>query len=166
MEPKTNAIPLFDGTLTCSSAIGLFLLNFGHLEFKVLVYLQKRLPAGEFEKVRAKPFKDRVARAGELFSHTPERCEAYAGFLRSLTPIRELRNHLAHGFLQILVRPRTTEPVIGITRAVDFDASFAAETRHLTLNDLTQQVSALGETIEQFARLTDHDSGWSASSLA
>lgn len=78
-------------------------------------------------------------------------------------PIRELLNHLAHGFLQVVLRPGTTGPVIGITRAVDFEAS--ATTRHLAFNELTQQLSALGDLIEQFARLTDRDAGWSAPSI-
>jgi hypothetical protein len=153
-------VPFIGREQTWASAVGQFILNFGHLEFLVFAYLEKRLPAGEFEKVREKPFHDRIARAGELFGETPERRAAYAVFERALTPVRQLRNHIAHGYFQVVLRPGTNEPVIGITLGKDVSASFAKETHHLTFSELLEQLSALTAVIDHFGRLTDNDAGW------
>jgi len=160
VNPKAAPIPIIDGSLNWSSAIGLFMLNFGHLEFQVLVYLEKHLSAAEFEKMRARPFKERVDRAAELFGRTAAKREEFAAFVGSLTPVRELRNRLAHGYLEFLLLPGSKVPIIGITRTADFNGEFAAETRHLTFDQLTGQLSALANVTRRFCELTDRDAGW------
>ncbi|MBI5692386.1 MAG: DUF429 domain-containing protein [Verrucomicrobia bacterium] len=159
-EMRFDSAPIFDRTLTWSSAIGLFLLNFGHLEFLVLAYLEKQLGAAELERVRAKPFSEKVERVGGLFGRTANERGAFAAFIRALGPVRELRNHLAHGYLQVVRRPETVAPVIGITRTVDFGGISSEETRHLTFDELVRALSALKEVTEEFGRLTDSEAGW------
>jgi len=53
-----NSLPILPERLDWSSAIGLFLINFGTLEYLVFVFLKDHLPPEHFEKVRKLHFKD------------------------------------------------------------------------------------------------------------
>src|SRR5688572_17161514 len=84
------------------STLGLFLLNFGILDYSIMVYLKDHLEPAEYEQVRNWHMKDRVVRISKHLSDngcpTDERSE-FESLSARLDPLRELRNHVAHGHL-------------------------------------------------------------------
>jgi hypothetical protein len=160
---------IVDSMLPCRwdwpSSIGSFLLQFGHLEFLVSVYLQNRLPADGFEAVRRKPFDEQVQCAGELFAATPERREAYGQFRQQLDPLRKLRNQIAHGTMHVVLRPDESVPAAGIVQTRDQSACCSRETEMVTLPKLCEQLQALSGALTEFQRLTDADAGWKSQQL-
>lgn len=161
MEPRPKPPSIVQTPLTWSSAIGLFMLNFGTLEMLVFTYLEKKLTAEEFEKIRTTHFKDRAERVGDLFAKTAEQRAAYDAFLQHLAPVRELRNHLAHGFLRLVIHPGDQGHAMAITQAKDLGAAFSSETKHLEFSELTTSLGQLTAVTDEFRRLTDKEAGWS-----
>ena len=71
------------------SAIGLFLLNFGTLDYLVFVFLKDNLSSEEFAIVKEWHFKDRVTRMGEQLKAA------------NYPAANRLRSH---GWLSVLIR--------------------------------------------------------------
>jgi hypothetical protein len=155
-----SPVPPFGKEQTWASAVGLFLLNFGHLEFWLNAYLEKKLAPAEFRSLCERPFKERLERIAAFFATSAEQRAQYETFSRALSALRELRNHIAHGYLELVLRPNASEPVWGITRAKDLSEVFSTRTRHVTFEELTQHLADLSDATERFGQLTDEGAGW------
>jgi hypothetical protein len=156
-KPK-QVVPIVTLPLTWSSALGLFMLNFGTLEMLVFAYAEKCLP-GELETWRRLPLMDRLNRIGQHLTTEPARHAAFQSFQERFRPFRVLRNHLAHGYLQMVVA-EGKEPVLTITQATDLDAPLSSETSPVNFEQLTRALSALDELTTEFRRITDDKVGW------
>jgi hypothetical protein len=76
-------------------------------------------------------------------------------------PVRELRNHIAHGYTLFRLAKDGKTPAMTLSLPKDVDATYASETRHLEFRELTNALSELTELIEEFKKL----SGWLDQSL-
>jgi hypothetical protein len=73
-----------------------FLLNFGTLDYVVLVYLQKHLQPTEFERLREKHFTDRAIRLAEYLreeKYPEDKQSDFESLLMGIDQMRDLRNH-------------------------------------------------------------------------
>ena len=90
--------PIVSQDLNWSSAIGLFLLNFGALEITLLEILKGRVKEEGWNALKKESFHDRVLRLRKLGSDGPY--EAIDdGLLKRLAAVKDDRNHLAHSTL-------------------------------------------------------------------
>lgn len=145
---------IFGSEPTWASYIGLFLINFGHVEFLVSAYLETQLTPKDFEAIRGRPFHERLERAGTLFSALPEKRAAFEELMPSLEAARVFRNHLAHGYLNASLTSNGTGIEMHIIQAKDMSNELCPETRRLGFVELEQQVVAIGKLTEAFSDLT------------
>src|SRR5205085_9794035 len=97
-----NLVPIVPARLDWPSTIGNFLLNFGTLDFLVFCFLKDHLSVEEFAKVKGWHFKDRLDRITQHMQEAKnpvEQQQEFAQLVTRLMPLRELRNHIAHGHL-------------------------------------------------------------------
>ena len=138
--------------LDWSSSIGLFLINYGTLDYFVFVFLKDRLSSDEFDQVKEQPFKTRVTRIAEHLRHEKER-EAFDRLMERVEPIRQLRNHLAHGHMYVCLEPGTLTPTVTVFRAKDVDTGLMPDATHVEFAELQAGLKTLGELIEEFRRI-------------
>src|SRR6266496_2994436 len=97
-----NPVPIMPARLDWSSTIGLFLINFGTLDHCLFVFLEDHLSPEEFTKIKEWHLKDRLDRIAQILKKQNHSAEVLAEFARlreRLEPMRELRNHMAHGHM-------------------------------------------------------------------
>ena len=143
--------------LNWSSAIGLFIINYGVLDWHVFVFLESRLSPQEFGATKKLHLQDRIARVKELVGGdgcSGETRQAFEMFFRRLDPIRELRNHIAHGHLLTRLSEDGTSLILTLSLPKNLDAVDNPETRHLSFGELTKALSTLTDLIEEFGRLS------------
>jgi len=149
--------PVFAGErLDWASAIGLFMINYGVLDWHVLVFLESRIPSIEFARIKGKHFQNRLDRAKSVIEsdqYSVEQKAAFGKFLERVDPIRTLRNHIAHGHLLVRVSNDGKTPVATLSLPKDLDVNYAPETRHLEFAELASAVDELTALIEEFQRL-------------
>lgn len=151
-----NPVPIMCGCLSWSSTIGNFITNFGMLDLHVQDFLESLLPPAEFSKVKERPFHERVElikrRLSEADCAMMNKAE-FAQFFHRLDPLRETRNHIAHGVLRIVLAPdqRSFTNTLSIPR--DLDDSNPPGARHLQFAELQAELKTLNELIEEFQRL-------------
>jgi hypothetical protein len=139
-----------------TSAIGLFIINFGMLDLQVQDFLESTLSPEEFSQFRDRHFQDRVGRIKEHVSkanYPRQKKQAMAQFFARLEPIRELRNHIAHGLLRIGLAQDLKTPVLTLSLPRDLDGSNSPDTRHLTFRELSTASTALTGLMEDFKNL-------------
>jgi hypothetical protein len=135
------------------SAIGTFLIQFGVLDYLLVVYLKDNLELTEFVRLRERHFKDRLSRVAQHLrdSGCPTgRQEEFEHLLTRLDPIRELRNHIAHGHILLRGNVETEMPEISLSLPKDMDQEYSPESRHLTFDELRASLNELTEVIEAF----------------
>ena len=150
-------IPPLWSELDWASAIGLFIINFGFIDHLVLDFLESRLPSEEFTKTKELHLQDRIKLVKDLLEksdYPPEKRERFARFFHDLDPVRELRNHIAHGHLLVRLEPDMKTIVATLSQPKDLDAAYAPETRHLGFDELKGTLVRLNELIEEFRKLT------------
>jgi hypothetical protein len=150
--------PILPARLDWPSAIGNFILNYGSLDWHMLVFLEKRLPPDHFAKIRNEHFQERVTRVKKLIAARPlstKRKQAFDQFFARLESIRELRNHIAHGHLLVRITKIDKTPTLTLSLPKDVDADDTPETRHLEFEELTRGQTELAMLIEDFQKLTD-----------
>lgn len=143
--------------LNWSSAIGLFIINYGVLDWHVFVFLESRLSPQEFAATKKLHLQDRIARVKDLVGGndcSAETKKAFEMFFRSLDPIRELRNHIAHGHLLTRMSEDGNSLILTLSLPKNLDAVDNPETRHLSFGELTKALSALTDLIEEFGKLS------------
>ena len=151
-----NPIPVLPDRLDWASAIGLFIMNFGMLDLQVQDFLEATLPREEFLRFRDRYFRDRVELIKKHVSrenYAPEDIEGFEQFFRRLDPLRDLRNHIAHGIIRIGMDPDQKSFMLTLSRPRDLDASSPPNARHVEFSELETALSTLGELIEQFQPL-------------
>ncbi len=152
--------PILPNRLDWSSAIGLFLINYGQLDWQLFVFLESRMPAEQFAKIKSEPFHERVARVKKLVSegdYSPEQKEAFAKFFVRLDPIRQLRNLIAHGHMLLRLREHGQTPVLTLSLPKDLDAVDAPDSQHIDFQQMTAALTELTDLIEEFQRVSG---GW------
>jgi hypothetical protein len=151
-----NSIPILPERLDWSSAIGLFLINFGTLDYLVFVFLKDHLPPDEFAKVNEWHLKDRVDRIAKLLQEekfTAEQQAAFARLCENLKPIRNLRNHIAHGHMYFRLDLETQNPTVTVLKAKDLDTGFLLDTKHVEFAELVEALTTLDGLVKEFQHL-------------
>lgn len=141
------------------SAIGLLIVNFGTLEYLTLEYLQAQLSAGEYEKASKRHFNERLELCFNRISTNmanAETLEKSEEMRRRLKPVRELRNHIAHGYLLVRIDLESRKPLLSLSNPREFDVAYSAESLHLTLDQLLLLLNELGEVIKSFQGLAGY----------
>ena len=151
-----NPIPIMPERLDWSSAIGLFLINFGTLDYFVFVFLKDHLPPEEFARVKDWHLKDRLSRIAQHLkdeNHPVAEQTALAQLMERLEPIRELRNHLAHGHMYVRLAPLTQKPTVTVFQAKDVDTGWMPDSKHVEFAELLAGLKTLNGLIELFQQL-------------
>lgn len=147
--------PLVPTKLDWPSAIGSFLLNFGSLEYFVFAYLKDRLPVDEFAKVKDWHLKDRLKRVADYLAetrHSQQEQEQFAALAARLTPLRNMRNLIAHGQMH-LVGLEGDKPKIVMLQAKDVDRDDAPAARELEFGELERALTELAALSREFEQL-------------
>ncbi len=157
MTTIKKTAPLTPARLDWPSAVGNFLLNFGALDMGVLDFLESSLSTEEFAKVRDWHLRDRIEvimkhlRTG---GYSKAELEAFERFFNRLEPIRELRNHIAHGTMRLglTADQETWEVTLSLPR--DIDGTYSPDASHLSFDELTKALTELTGLIEEFNELS------------
>lgn len=142
--------------------IGSYLLSFGSLEYFVFVYLKDHLAEIEFEKVkewhlkfegptRTHPSSINSWRMADEHRPQLER-DRFAALVERVTPLRELRNHIAHGQLHVRIHPETGSPIVTLLRAKEVDVVGKVETRELEFAELERALTEIAKVNREFER--------------
>jgi hypothetical protein len=165
-----NSIPILPERLDWSSAIGNFLINFGTLDYLVFCFLKDHLLSEEFGKIKEWHFKDRLNRMGQHLQEAQSPADQqneFAQLVTRLEPIRELRNHLAHGHMYVRFDEQTQKPTVTVFKAKDLDTGFLPDAKHVEFAELLTASKELTELIERFQHLAGFKpSGFTASALS
>ena len=151
--PRPRPIPIFGKESSWASFIGLFLINFGHLEFLVSAYLETQMAPAAFDAIRTRPYQERLSVAAALLTAKPDKRAGYEELKASLEAARQFRNHLAHGRLNAVVSPDGTDIDMHLIQANDLSNERGPEPRRLSFIDLERQVIAIGQLLEDFSDL-------------
>lgn len=146
----------FPGRWDWPSTIGHFLLNFGTLEYFVFVFLEKQIPADEFEKKRKLHLKDRVDQMAEIIAKNGSKSDGQIPFSeiqRHLEPLRELRNLIAHGHMYFGPGNENGSPSVTLSKARDFDAAHDSGSKRVKLSELVAACFELSKLLREFERL-------------
>ena len=156
--PGKNAAPIVPGRSDWPSMIGLFLINFGTLDYFVFCFLKDHLSVEEFGKTKEWHFKDRLIRIAQHMQEakfSQQQQKEFAQLVARLEPIRELRNHIAHGHMYVGFDEETRQSTVTVFKAKDVDTGFDPEAKHVDFAELLAGLNTLNELIEQFQRLTE-----------
>jgi len=150
-----KTIPIAPARLDWPSMIGNFLLNYGTLDYLVFVFLKDHLSTREFATGREWHFKDRMERIAQHLKdakYSAKQQSAFAELAKRLEPIRELRNHVAHGHMYL--RMESGQPTITVFKAKDLDSGFLPGSKHVKFSELLEAASELTAIIDEFQLLT------------
>ena len=152
----TARVPAVPARLDWPSMVGNYILNFGTLDLHVQDFLESNLSHREFDTVRKRGFQDRVERMQRFLDQappSPEKMRQVQEFFARLEPVRELRNHLAHGLLRVALAEDRKNWIMTLTLPKDLSGKGAPEARHLTFDELLDTSKSLCDLIEDFQRL-------------
>ncbi len=136
--------------------IGSFMLNFGALEYLVGAFLKDHLDTAEYERVNGWHFNDRVAKIATFLKESgspPYAREQFGLLVRRLEPVRNLRNHIAHGYMCWNMADQGGTSWASIVLPKNVDQEHLSETRHLKFDELRTSLQELDEVIAGFDRL-------------
>ncbi len=145
--------------LDWSSAVGLFIINFGALDYLVLDFLESRLSPERFAEIKDRHLQDRIKMVRAQFEESdqaPGKRERFQRFFQDLDPVRELRNRIAHSHILVRLDLEKKQPVMTLSLPKDLDAIYSPGTRHLTLEEMKGALAALNRLIEEFQALTGY----------
>ena len=131
-------------------------MNYGVLDWHLVAFLESRMPPDCFTKIKNEHFHDRLTRVEAVMNESassPAHKQDLARFFARLNPIRELRNHIAHGHLLVRIGKDGKTPILTLSLPRDLDANDAPHTRHLEFDELTGALNELSHLIEEFRRL-------------
>ena len=152
IEPGCDPVPVVPARLDWPSAIGNFLLQFGYLEGRLTALLEAVLPAPQFERARRLHFNDRVAEVNatlDRLNFSVELRQEFDQFRNGIGLVRELRNHVAHGFLTIHIQ-RGHETEVTVFNPIDTGRELEPETRRLSFRELRNALDELNRWINEF----------------
>jgi hypothetical protein len=145
------------GRLDWYSAVGLFVINFGVLDYKMFEFLHERLPSGDFQRLREKHFKDRLGAIRECLktNHYPEaQRAAFDRFTERIDDIRAIRNHIAHGFIYLHWTETEHPPSLMLCNPKDIYAELDPASSRLEFADLANANASLCDLIKDFDQAT------------
>ena len=145
--------PILPDRLCWASTIGNFIMNFGMLDLHVQDYLENKLPPEEFAKFKGRHFRQRVERINEHIrqgTFSPEKREEFDKWVARLEPIRDLRNHIAHGLMRTALADDMKTLIVTLSLPRDLDGTNSPEERHLTFEQLFKASTELTNLIEDF----------------
>lgn len=151
-------IPLLPAKRSWAAAIGNFIINFGGLDYLIFDFLEVRLPPKQFAALKDKHFQDRVKRIERYVEqkNCPAETRARsAQFFARLAPLRELRNHIAHGYLLMRLDDAGQNFVLTLTLPKHLSDAFSPNSKHLSFEGLQQALTELKELIEEFRQLSE-----------
>jgi hypothetical protein len=90
-----------------------------------------------------------VTRAG----YAPWKIKEFDQLFFRIGPLRDLRNHIAHGILRVSLAPDGKTLVQTLSMPRDLDGSNSSAARHLEFAELEDALGTLTELIEQFQHL-------------
>lgn len=149
-------VPIMPAQLDWPSAIGNFLLTFGTLEYFVFVFLKDHLAEEEFAKVKEWHLKDRLARVAQYLKDEKRPAAeqtAFAALVERVEPMRNLRNHIAHGHMYVRIDVATMKPSVTLFKAKDLDTGFLPNSRHLEFAELEAALTTMSQLLQEFERL-------------
>ena len=155
----SNQTPIFiGGTPNWASSIGLFIINFGELDLRILEYVESIVPPDEFAKIKDRHLYDRVQRIMKDLNddrHSKATREEFDCFFSRLEPIRAFRNHIAHGTMRLglAADQKSYEMTLSLPR--DLDGSNSPDARHVGFAELTNALSELTWLTKEFEKLSD-----------
>jgi hypothetical protein len=151
--PGPGSVPILPARLDWPSAVGQFLLNYGILDYFVFVFLKDHLSPDEFACVEEWHLNDRVRRISQLLKdkhYPPGQQAAFARLLERLAPVREFRNHIAHGHMYLRLDAKTRAPTVTLFKAKDLDTGLSPDSEHVRFEQLQAALATLTELIEEF----------------
>lgn len=134
-------------------ALGNFILAFGILDLHVFEFLQANLPPDKFTKAKEEPFKVRLEGVRVILSESPEKEDSFRKLLSRIEPLRELRNHIAHGHLFVQISAKGEKPEITIARSKDQDDASVYGNQLLRLDDLLTASTTIADLCDEFCGL-------------
>jgi hypothetical protein len=152
-----NSDLLLPVRLDWPSTIGTFLLGFGNLDSGVFSFLEGRMTPDKFVKIKNSSFQDRIKLVKDLVQNGDFSSEQKLGFDKFFTrldPIRELRNHIAHGYILLRFEKPGKPPVLTLSLPKELDSSVNPQSRQVELQELIQSLGKLTELIEEFHQLS------------
>ena len=147
---------IFPKQLDWFSAVGMFILNFGNLEWLMLCFLEKQLSDEEFQRCKNLHFKDRMERVEvelRALGEPGNQSITISEMMASLDELRILRNHIAHGNLNISME-QGNEGYVSLALPRDLDKPFDGDCRQLKLSELKVAVNRLNRANEAFKQLS------------
>lgn len=147
-----SAPSIFPARLDWPSVIGNLLLNFGTLDYMVFVYLKDHLPTEEYLKVREWHLKDRFTRIADHLMEaeaSEDEQSRFGDLVKRLDPIREIRNHLAHGHMFTTIDEKTYQPTVTIMKARDLDMHDSPDCDQVHFKDILAAMNELGKIIKE-----------------
>ncbi len=156
---KSASLDVWEQTL------GRFILNFGALENILAEFLKNNLDSSENERVKGWHLHDRVQWMEQRLrahDYPKEMRDEFTILVLRLKPIREFRNHIAHGHLlaRWVVETETLE--ISVSLPQDVDRAYLPDTVHVAFEELFSNNNQLTELIEAFKGIAGFKPGWHA----
>jgi hypothetical protein len=158
-----SPVSILPARLDWPSAIGSLLLNFGTLEYFVSIYLNDHLNEHEYSKVKEWHLKDRltrIARQMEKENRPAADRSAFAQLIKRIEPMRELRNHIAHGQMHFGFDAATKKPMVTLLKVQDVDNASLPETNRLEFAELENALTTMSQLIQEFERLAGFKTTW------
>jgi hypothetical protein len=147
--------PISPYRLDWPSALGTFLINFGTLHYLVIVFLKDNLAPTEFAAFKDRHFQDQVKRIERFLREagfSTEMQEEFTQLHTRLDPLRNLRNHIAHGYMLYRSGLDGEASAVSICLPKDLDLEYSPETIHITFAELLASLDALTKSIERLKR--------------
>ena len=82
-----------------------------------------------------------------------EQQKDFAQLVNRLEPIRELRNHIAHGHMYCRIDDQSHKPTVTVFKAKDLDTGWMPDAKHVEFPELLAALKELNELIEGFQNL-------------
>jgi hypothetical protein len=127
------------------------------LDLFVQDFLENNLSSEEFTKLKERNFQDRIQRIKKFIAkseYATEKRQALEKFLIELEPIRELRNHIAHGVMRIGLAQDQKTQVLTLSLPKDLDGTNSPTARHLEYAELEKSLNVQTGLIEGFRQIS------------
>ena len=164
---RSGVSSILPGSWDWPSAIGNFMLNFGQLDWCLMVFLEKHVAPDEFDRISNEHFKDRADRV-QLLLECPDRSEKemawIANFFKRLHNIRELRNRIAHGNMHLEQSADRKTFTLSLRPSWDLnpEPAHGPSTLRLTFEELSRACADLSKLLHDFQT---EIAGWTATAL-
>ncbi|MFO1514978.1 MAG: hypothetical protein U1F83_19065 [Verrucomicrobiota bacterium] len=115
--------------------------------------MENSLPAEEFARFKDRHFQDRIERIQKHVQQpgfSAAKREQFEQWAARLGPIREIRNHIAHGLLRLSLAEDEKTLALTISLPSDIDGSNSPEARHMTFEELLKASTELINLTESF----------------